>query len=390
MRAWPCQALIRRVDLADVFYAFATPVARLRGGAEDWGRLEAELARWQRHGPDCLHPPGAAVGAFDYEGTYDFYFYDRMQVVSSDALALSSPTTDLPADESGWDCAIDREAYARLIRRAQEHIRAGDIYQVNLARRFSREVRDFDAGLYFRVLWGMSSAPLAAYLDLDGRILCSASPELFFGLQGRRVVTRPIKGTRPRDRDRLRDQQNAFELATSAKEVAELVMITDLERNDLGSVCEFGSVQVTSLLQCEAFSHVFHLISTVEGTLRREVSPLAGLRACFPGGSITGAPKKRAREIIRELEQVPRGCYTGAIGYFGFDGSAQFNIAIRTAEYAEGRLAFSSGCGITIDSEPEQEFDESEHKARVLRQAYRRYESIKNTAPASEGITHGK
>ena len=165
------------------------------------------------------------------------------------------------------------------------------------------------------------------------------------------------------------DEKSAYDLITSAKEVAELVMITDLERNDLGQVCEYGSVVATELLKLERYAQVFHLVSTIEGTLRKEVDHLDAFRACFPGGSITGAPKKRAREIISELEPCPRGLYTGAIGCFGFNGESRFNIAIRTLIAEAGELHFQVGAGIVADSVPEKEWEETLHKAAGILQA---------------------
>jgi anthranilate/para-aminobenzoate synthase component I len=191
----------------------------------------------------------------------------------------------------------------------------------------------------------------------------SSSPELFLKISGRTISTRPIKGTRPRRAGRRADEQSAQELVTSPKERAELVMITDLERNDLGQVCEFGSVTVSELLKLERFEQVFHLVSTVDGRLRPELDAVSALRACFPGGSITGAPKKRAMEIIAELERTPRGLYTGAIGYFGFNGESQFNIAIRTLVIENGQAHFHAGAGIVADSEPEKEWQETLDKA---------------------------
>jgi anthranilate/para-aminobenzoate synthase component I len=191
----------------------------------------------------------------------------------------------------------------------------------------------------------------------------STSPECFLDLSGRAIRTRPIKGTRPRRAAADADERSAFDLLTSPKEVAELVMITDLERNDLGQVCDYGSVVVRELLSLERFEQVFHLVSTVEGRLRAEVDHVAALAACFPGGSITGAPKKRAREIIAELEGQPRGLYTGALGWFGFNGESRFNIAIRTVIIEEDRAHFHVGAGIVADSEPEREWQETLDKA---------------------------
>jgi anthranilate/para-aminobenzoate synthase component I len=228
-----------------------------------------------------------------------------------------------------------------------------------------------------------SPAPGAAFLDMGGRQVLSASPELFLRVDGRHAVTRPIKGTRPRDADPVRDQQLAYELITDPKEAAELVMITDLERNDLGAVCEYGSVTVSDLLRLERFAQVFHLVSTVEGDLRPDVDVVAAVAACFPGGSITGAPKRRAMELIAELEPEARGLYTGAIGWFGFGGDAAFSIAIRTLVAEEGRLHFHTGSGITGDSDPAREYAETLHKARGLQLAVEAYRADSSRNPAA-------
>jgi para-aminobenzoate synthetase component 1 len=177
--------------------------------------------------------------------------------------------------------------------------------------------------------------------------------------------------------DAMDDRRNALELATNTKEVAELVMITDLIRNDLGSICDYGSVEVKELVRCRTYSHVFHLVSTVAGRIRDDHSHLQAVLACFPGGSITGAPKIKAMEVIRELENVPRGFYTGAFGYFGFDGSAQLGMSIRTCERRKDRLTFWTGSGITIDSDPVKEFEETNHKARAIKDAYQLYQNTK-------------
>jgi anthranilate/para-aminobenzoate synthase component I len=189
-------------------------------------------------------------------------------------------------------------------------------------------------------------------------------------MEGRSVTTRPIKGTRPRGSTPEEDSRLESELLSSAKESAELLMITDLERNDLGQVCDFGSVEVSGLLELERHPQVFHLVSTVRGRLRQGISHVTALAACFPGGSISGAPKKRALEIIGELESAPRGLVTGAIGYFGYGGRSQFNIAIRTVTMHRGKAEFHVGAGITSDSDPSQEWEETLHKAAgILRAA---------------------
>jgi anthranilate/para-aminobenzoate synthase component I len=191
----------------------------------------------------------------------------------------------------------------------------------------------------------------------------SSSPEQFLRLSGSHIQTRPIKGTRPRGADPTRDAQLAYELQTSAKELAELVMITDLLRNDFGKVCEFGSVQTPELARLERFAQVQHLVSTVEGRLRKDVTHMAALAACFPGGSITGAPKFRAMEIIDELEPVTRGPYCGCHGYLGFNRESQLSITIRTAICKDGLAHFNVGAGIVADSNPEAEYEETLAKA---------------------------
>jgi anthranilate/para-aminobenzoate synthase component I len=212
-------------------------------------------------------------------------------------------------------------------------------------------------------LSAVSPAPFSAFLDCGEFQIASSSPEQFLRLSGPHVQTRPIKGTRPRDADPTRDAQLAYELQTSAKELAELVMITDLLRNDLGKVCEFGSVQVPDLARLERFAQVQHLVSTVEGRLRNDVTHFSAFASCFPGGSITGAPKIRAMEIIDELEPISRGPYTGAIGYLGFNRESQLSITIRAAVCKDGCAHFNVGAGIVADSNPAAEYEETLAKA---------------------------
>jgi para-aminobenzoate synthetase component 1 len=264
---------------------------------------------------------------------------------------------------------LSRADFIAKVERAQRYIRAGDIYQVNLSQRLTAPC-DFSGWELFQRLGTVSPAPFSAFMDCDvGRRHCrfqiaSSSPELFLRLSGSHIQTRPIKGTRPRAADPTRDAQLAYELQTSAKELAELVMITDLLRNDLGKVCEFGSVQTPELARLERFAQVQHLVSTVEGRLRKDVTHLAALASCFPGGSITGAPKFRAMEIIDELEPLARGPYTGALGYLGFNRESQLSIIIRAAFCKDGLAHFGVGAGIVADSNPEAEYEETLDKAR--------------------------
>jgi para-aminobenzoate synthetase component 1 len=257
---------------------------------------------------------------------------------------------------------LSRAEFIASVARAQRYIRAGDIYQVNLSQRLTATCRISGWELFER-LRDVSPAPFAAYLDCGDFQFASSSPEQFLRLSGPHITTRPIKGTRPRSTDATRDAQLAYELQTSPKELAELVMITDLLRNDLGKVCEFGSVQVPELAKLERFPQVLHLVSTVEGRLRRGVTHFAALASCFPGGSITGAPKFRAMEIIDELEPLARGPYCGCHGYLGFNRESQLSISIRTAIRKAGTAYFHVGAGIVADSVAEAEYDETLAKA---------------------------
>ena len=261
--------------------------------------------------------------------------------------------------------SLEGPFYTAAVRRAQAYIHTGDIYQVNLARRLDAPV-DGTSWDLFEALVGSSPAPYSAFMETPSFDLVSASPELFLAMDDRRVVTRPIKGTRPRGSDAASDARLAGELLASEKERAELTMITDLLRNDLGRVAEFGTVRVPDLMRLESYAQVHHLVSTVTATLRRGVSHLDALEACFPGGSITGAPKLRAMEIIDELEPVARGPYCGCHGYVGFDRRTRLSITIRSAMVRDGRAWFHAGAGIVADSDPVAELAETEAKARGL------------------------
>src|SRR6266542_1838736 len=257
---------------------------------------------------------------------------------------------------------LTRAQFIAAVERAQRYIRAGDIYQVNLAQRLAATAAGAPWEFYQR-LNAVSPAPFSAYLDGGDLQLASSSPEMFLRLSGSQITTRPIKGTRPRGGDPTRDAQLTYELQTSAKEMAELVMITDLLRNDLGRVCEYGSVHVPELVRLERYPQVQHLVSTVEGRLRPGVTHFAAFAKCFPGGSITGAPKIRAMEIIDELEPVTRGPYTGCLGYLGFNRESQLSILIRTAICRGDSLYFHVGAGIVADSSPSAEYEETLAKA---------------------------
>jgi para-aminobenzoate synthetase component 1 len=265
---------------------------------------------------------------------------------------------------------LTRDEFLSRVERAQAYIRAGDIYQVNLSHRLAAPFPCAGWQLY-QNLSNVSPAPFSAYFDCGDFQLASSSPELFLRLSGSHIQTRPIKGTRPRSSEPTRDAQLTYELQTSSKEMAELVMITDLLRNDLGKVCEFGSVQVPELVRLERFPQVQHLVSTVEGNLRSNVTHFAAFASCFPGGSITGAPKFRAMQIIDELEPIARGPYTGALGYLGFNRESQLSITIRTAIRKNDMAYFHVGAGIVADSSPAAEYEETLAKARGFFEALR-------------------
>ncbi len=269
-------------------------------------------------------------------------------------------------------CNFTRKSYAAAFARVQAYLHSGDCYQVNLAQRFSAAAEGDAFGAYLK-LRQSSPAPYSAYLNFpEIQVLC-ASPERFIRVFGRRVETKPIKGTRARHGDPLRDVQLAEELRGHPKDRAENLMIVDLLRNDLGKNCKPGSVRVPELFKVESYSNVHHLVSTVQGELAYGVDALDMLQGCFPGGSITGAPKLRAMQIIKELEPDPRGIYCGTIGYVGFDGNMDSNIAIRTLVYGDGEISCWAGGGLVADSQCGEEYQETLDKASLMLELLRLY-----------------
>ena len=265
-------------------------------------------------------------------------------------------------------CNFTHEGYVAAVAAAREYICAGDIFQVNLSQRFEADLPVPPYDLYRR-LRRINPAPFAAYFDFGDVAIASSSPERFLLVRGDHVETRPIKGTRPRGKSVEEDESLARELLQSVKDRAENVMIVDLERNDLGRVCRYGTVRVTELWTLEKYPTVFHLTSNVEGRLRQGEDRIDLLKATFPGGSITGAPKVRSMEIIDELEPTKRSVYTGSIGYLSFNGDMDINIVIRTFIIKEGRAYFQVGGGIVYDSDPEAEYVETMDKAKALIEA---------------------
>ena len=270
---------------------------------------------------------------------------------------------------SGVTSNFDRQGYIAAVGRAVEYIHAGDCFQVNISQRLLAPLREHPLALYGR-LRAKNPAPFACYFDTGEAQIASASPERFLQVQpGGEVVTRPIKGTRPRGRTPAEDAALVRDLTTSPKDRAENVMIVDLLRNDLGRVCQFGSIRVPVVCEVETYRYVHHLVSEVRGRLRPGMTPFDLLRAAFPGGSVTGAPKVRAMEIIAELEPTARGPYCGSIGFVGFDGAMDTNILIRTFTAGRGWLQFPVGGGVVADSDPAAEYAETLHKAAGLLRA---------------------
>ena len=374
----PLAAVVRGDFGPGVVYLGYEPELILVGGPGETGRLEEELARRLRKGAawDRPHPGGAAIGGFDFEGNWHFSFFPDLVARSLSELWPEREELGVRAEgEEGWSCRTGSEEYGRMVREAQEEIRRGQIYQVNLARFLHRKVGGLDPWEFFRCLWRAGQAPRSFFYRMGEKALAGASMELFLGIEGDRVITQPIKGTRARVHGREGDERAVLELGTDPKEVAELVMITDLLRNDLGAICGYGSVEVRDLVRSRSYSHVHHLYSSIQGTLREGLGVVEAVRQCLPGGSVTGAPKRKAVEILRKLEAEPRGFYTGAVGYFGYDGTARFAMGIRMAEIDGENVRCGIGSGITIGSDPQAEYEETRAKARVMMEAMAAYEA---------------
>jgi len=263
---------------------------------------------------------------------------------------------------------VSREAYENGVRTIKEHIAAGDIYQAVLSQRFEAEVKAEPLTVY-RALRHVNPSPYMYFIRMGGFAIVGSSPEMLVRVEGQHVETHPIAGTRPRGRSEEEDLRLADELKRNEKERAEHVMLVDLGRNDLGRVCEFGSVRVPQYMGLERYSHVMHLVSTVEGRLADSHDHLDALVSCFPAGTVSGAPKIRAMQILSELEPTRRDLYAGAVGYIDFAGNLDFCIAIRTITLENGVARVQAGAGIVADSNPAAEYEETRDKARALLQA---------------------
>ncbi len=390
----------REVEVRDL----ATGITEIRRG-DPFRVLSSEFAQHRIAAPPGFDLPfaGGAVGYFSYDlrhtierlprlCEYDLdipgfalCLYDRALVFDhlravtewvgpADVAPGPPEAVDVPEPPQPEPICLEsdftRDEYLEAVQRTKAYIGAGDVFQVNLSQRFSGPCPDGGLATYAR-LRKINPAPFATYLKYPDFEVVSVSPERFLLLEGDRVTTRPIKGTRPRRAgDDAFNERMRAELTSSAKDRAELTMIVDLERNDLGKVCDYGTVRVEEHATIEEHPTVYHLVSTVSGCLyRRAQDEFSLIRAAFPGGSITGAPKVRAMEIIEELERHARNVYTGAIGYVSFHGRMDLNIAIRTMVVRDGVAYAHFGGGIVADSEPEAEYEETLHKGRAFFEA---------------------
>ncbi|ADE16895.1 para-aminobenzoate synthase, subunit I [Nitrosococcus halophilus Nc 4] len=370
------------------------PELPLGGGA--MGYFSYDLGRRLEQLPtlalDAEHMPEMAIGLYDWvivvdhhqrrcflvgQG-YDSRTWERWEALKFHLSQIRRPPTGSTFRLCGQiESNMNREGYHQAFARIQHYIHEGDCYQVNLAQRFEVPAQG-DPWTLYRRLRLRNAAPFSAYFSTPEGGVLSTSPERFLLVNGGRVETRPIKGTRPRSSSPRRDHRLALELQNSPKDRAENVMIVDLLRNDLGRVCLPGSIHVPNLCAIESFATVHHLVSTVRGQLAPGRDSLDLLQACFPGGSVTGAPKVRAMEIIEELEPHRRGIYCGSLGYIGFEGNMDTNIAIRTLVYNHNSLRFWAGGGIVADSVEKAEYQETLDKAAAILQTLSEY-----TAPAS-------
>ena len=335
------------------------------------GFLGYELGRWTEGARpaafDAVGTPLAILSTYDSIDARDPVEDRRARVVFEDAATGEVVPQADPLDSDAWT-STPRDFYRRGFERIRAAIVAGEIYQANLSRRAVFDLDEDPAEAYAR-LRDVQPVPWGAFLNFGGFALLSNSPECFLERRGSSLLTRPIKGTRPRRRDADADRGEREALLADPKERAEHLMIVDLERNDLGRVARTGSVEVADFAVVESYATVHHLVSEVRAELREGTGLSALLRATFPGGSITGAPKIRAMEILAEVEAATRGPYTGSIGFFNGGDRIELSIAIRTAVMSRGRAMYSTGGGIVADSDPDREWDETELKLDAFRRA---------------------
>ncbi len=380
IKVWSEEAWTGKYEHADNLPPFQGGAAGLFG--YDLGRYLEELPDSTSNESSC---PDMAVGIYDQVLAHDHllkktYIFTHarnekkatekreflLDLFSKDIEAPTYQSTDLK-----WSANFDKKNYMEQIQKVINYINEGEIFQANLAQRFDANLPDdFDPFIHYLHLRKVNPAPFSCYMDLGEVKISSASPERFLTVNNGEVITCPIKGTRPHVKDLKQDRANKNDLSSSEKDMAENTMIVDLMRNDLSKTCQAHSVEVSELCKLETFTSVHHLVSTVKGKLRKDKDAVDLLRSCFPGGSITGAPKIRAMEVIEELEPSRRAAYCGSIGYIGFDGTMDSNILIRTLIY-EGshkdiKVSLQAGGGIVADSSPKCEYQETIDKADLI------------------------
>lgn len=337
---------------------------------------------------DHLHHNIKVVTHARLDGDIESSYRQALWRIDELVARLEKPLTALPYEERASPCGrkpriasnMARAEFIAKVERAKEYIVAGDIIQVVISQRFQRPTSAHPFAVY-RALRTVNPSPYMYYLELGDCQIVGASPELLVRVEDGVVATHPIAGTRPRGRDPEEDRALEEELRGDEKEKAEHVMLLDLGRNDIGRVSEPGTVQVSQLMDVERYSHVMHLVSHVSGRLRSEMTPYDALRACFPAGTVSGAPKIRAMEIIAELEPEQRGPYAGAVGYFDLSGNLDTAITIRTIVMKDGVAHVQAGGGIVFDSVPEREYQESVNKAQALMRAIEQAEATAAAAP---------
>ncbi|QSR87894.1 chorismate-binding protein [Methylacidiphilum caldifontis] len=351
------------------FYYGQKPIFSIHGNSTDWGGVKSFLGELQN-----AEKNSGLVGHVDFEGNFWFGFYpqllffkDRLELLGFLRTKLKSqPKFSVPFS---FISHTDKQEYASMVLRAKDYISSGDIYVINLARKIELPWQGDPLSLLVFFLEEGEGLEGICYIDDGPKTLVCASPELFLSIEGTKLISKPIKGTRPRcNRKDPANSKNLVDLIKSEKEKAELLMITDLVRNDFGKVCVYGSVKVSQLRRVTMHPHLYHMHSKIEGIISPHYDSIDAFLANFPGGSVTGTPKKRAIELIKELENLPRRNYSGAIGYFKAEKAA-FTMAIRLVEIEGQRASFHVGSGITFDSDPYAEYEETEQKAIFIKTA---------------------
>ena len=378
---------------AQFSYIGFDPFTTVRG--RDWAGFKRVFDKY-RMAPQSLSFPAGAVGYLGYDGSLFFGFYDTIlavdhqkkkliissffkariqdilkQLKSSGGRGKGNPRTG--PEDLHFKSNFTKADYIKAVRQALEHIRRGDIYQINLSHQVKVQV-PFRSGCpepaaIYRNLRRSFPSEFGAYFDDGRQVILSASPERFLKLQNGIALLKPMKGTRPRGKTKIQDRKLKEQLRKSPKEIAELLMVTDMERNDLGRVCDYASVKVRVMRAIETYASVFQATSTIEGRLRKGCDQFDLLQATFPSGSVTGCPKIEAMKIIKKLERGPRGLYTGALGYMSFSGDMDFNVMIRTMFLNQKQITFHVGGGIVADSKPRDEWQETWDKAKSLMDA---------------------